>query len=184
MIELEYKVMEDGMKNKKGFTLVELLAVIVILALIMSIAIVSIGGVLQSTRQSTIKETAASIIDGVQKQLLINNRLEAGYFTFGEALLEKGGKDSPLGGTIVYNTTGSGTRIGNSSVYKESGALTCNGSQSFVHVIFDDSMSTGGKFTYTICLSAGAGEYYIDNASYDDLLNNSKTDMFKKAATS
>ena len=34
--------------NKKGFTLVELLAVIVILALIMSIAIVSIGGILKS----------------------------------------------------------------------------------------------------------------------------------------
>ena len=32
--------MEEKMKNKKGFTLVELLAVIVILALIMSIAIV------------------------------------------------------------------------------------------------------------------------------------------------
>ena len=81
------------MKNKKGFTLVELLAVIVILALIMGIAVVSIGGVLNNARQSTFKETALSIINGVRQQATIANELDPGYYYFTVNLLEKGGTD-------------------------------------------------------------------------------------------
>ena len=98
--------------NKKGFTLVELLAVIVILALIMSIAVISMGGVMQSAREGTFKNMALSIIDGVKKQLTVNGQLafnvELGkttkttYFFFEERMLEKGGDTSPLGGKITY----------------------------------------------------------------------------------
>ena len=75
------------MKNKKGFTLVELLAVIVILALIMSIAIVSIGGVLKSSRESTFKETALSIINGVKMQLTVANQLKEGNYYFNSSYI-------------------------------------------------------------------------------------------------
>lgn len=173
------------MKNKKGFTLVELLAVIVILALIMSIAVISIGGVLQSTRQSTFKETAASIIDGVQKHLLVTNELQAGYYTFTDSIVEKGGKESPLGGEIIFSG-GSGTQIGTSPVYRSSAttmSCTANGT-SYVHVAYD---ANAYKYTYTICLttklkSDGTSKnYYITDANnkseYSRLTNNSLVDM-------
>ena len=152
------------MKNKKGFTLVELLAVIVILALIMSIAIISIGGVLQSTRQSTFKETAASIIDGVQKQLLVANELKAGKYVFKDTIIEKGGEDSPLGGKIVYAKDANDgikadNQIGTSPVYRASDTMTCNDTgPSFVRVDYDEDTY---KYTYYICLAAGKNEYYI-----------------------
>lgn len=178
------------MKNKKGFTLVELLAVIVILALIMSIAIVSIGGILQSTRQSTFKETAASIIDGVQKQLLVTNELKEGYYAFGDGIVEKGGIESPLGGNILYKGKGTaqGTyaQIGTSPVYRitpaANSSVTCvNSKDSYVHVTYD---TTSYKYTYTICLTAGSGNYYItdtgNKSEYSLLLDSSKTDMITK----
>lgn len=166
------------MRNKKGFTLVELLAVIVILALIMSIAVISIGGVLQSTRQNSFKETAASIIDGVQKQLLVANELQAGDYTFTNAIVEKGGEKSELGGTIKYNTDKSGTQIGTSPVYRASGAMTCSdGSVSFVHVTYDELTY---KYTYTICLTAGVGEYYINNGELTKLLDSKDVSMIYK----
>ena len=167
------------MKNKKGFTLVELLAVIVILALIMSIAVISIGGVLQSTRQSTFKETAASIIDGVQKQLLVANELKEGNYHFSSTIVDKGGDKSPLGGDINYSNEG--TQIGTSPVYRvdESASfLTCNGgSNSFVHVAYNANTY---KYTYYICLTAGNDNYYINNGELTKLLDNKDTSMIYK----
>ena len=168
------------MRNKKGFTLVELLAVIVILALIMSIAVISIGGVLQSTRQSTFKETAASIIDGVQKQLLVANELSEGNYYFANTIVEKGGEESPLGGKINYYS-GSTGQIGTSPVYRvnsEKTNLECgNSSTSFVHVKYDTDTY---KYTYTICLTAGTAteeHYYIYNGELTKLLDSKDTSM-------
>ena len=171
------------MKNKKGFTLVELLAVIVILALIMSIAVISIGGVLQSTRQSTFKETAASIVDGVQKQLLVANELKAGDYVFKDTIIEKGGDKSPLGGDIKYAETAADgivadNQIGTSPVYRANGTMTCSDTgPSFVHVTYDENTY---KYTYSICLAAGQHEYYIYNAELSRLLDSKDTKMIYK----
>ena len=177
------------MKSKKGFTLVELLAVIVILALIMGIAVVSIGGILQSTRQSTFKETAAGIIDGVQKQLMIGNELKEGYYTFTADIVEKGGTESPLGGNILYKGTSGATaqglgtykQIGTSPVYRintdATHGVSCGPArESYVRVQYNAS---NFKYTYSICLTAGTGNYYINNAEYTTLLG-SDTSMIVK----
>ena len=186
------------MKNKKGFTLVELLAVIVILALIMSIAVVSIGGVLNSTRQSTFKETAVSIINGVRQQLTLANELEEGTYYFLGSILEKGGTDSPLGGTIQYisapDTTGTNagksniksagsaeyvgmTQIGTMGIYRAATAGTCSkANMSFVKVT--KSNGTSNMFTYSICLTAG-DNYYIKDGSETALLNSNDNSMIK-----
>ena len=173
--------------NKKGFTLVELLAVIVILALIMAIAVVSMGGIMRSAREGTFKDTALSIISGVKQQLAINGQMgntETGYYFFQERLLEKGGKTSPLGGDILYvaapdntgktatngSTTKTVTQIGYNGIYKytDTGAPECNAtSKSFVKAEYDD---TNKIFKYSICLTAGAGNPYI-NATETELLN-------------
>ena len=170
------------MKNKKGFTLVELLAVIVILALIMSIAVISIGGVLNSTRQSTYKETAVSIINGVRQQLIVANELTEGDYAFSKALLEKGGDESPLGGTLAINddaVSGCTTtnKIGDNicRLNSNNSAGTCNdGVKSFVHV-----SKEGNVFTYSICLTAGSGKKYINvtEGTETKLLNSNDTTM-------
>lgn len=54
------------MKNNKGFTLVELLAVIVVLAIVMGIAAVAITNVLDSTRKNAYVATAKQFITGAK----------------------------------------------------------------------------------------------------------------------
>jgi type IV pilus assembly protein PilA len=59
-------------KNKKGFTLVELLAVIVILAIILAIAIPSITGLIDSQRKSAFESNVKMIIKGIEYEMLEN----------------------------------------------------------------------------------------------------------------
>ena len=170
------KIMKD---NKKGFTLVELLAVIVILALIMSIAFVSMGNVMRSAQNSTFKENAIAMIDGVKQRLVMKGRLEAGQYFFNSSILEKGGVTSPRGGDFQFVTkpgTNSKTKLQSTGtaqtvvtieegLYKYSGsAIPCsNTTFSNVTVTLDN---TGGSeiFTYRICLTAGAGNPFIDGS--------------------
>jgi len=168
------------MKSKKGFTLVELLAVIVILALIMGIAVVSISGILNSTRQSTMKETAVSIINGVRQQATIANQLYAGDYIFDKNILESGGGAAPLGGEYVFSSLsatecGTGdTKIGSNVCRKGTAFTECKSSStSFVRV------SGTGPFTYSICLTAGSGQKYIELGTEDALLNSNDNSMIK-----
>ncbi len=56
------------MKKKKGFTLVELLAVIVILAVILVIAVPQIISVIESARKGSIESTAKLIAEGAERE--------------------------------------------------------------------------------------------------------------------
>ena len=56
------------MKRKKGFTLVELLAVIVILAVILVIAVPQIMSVIESARKGSIESTAKLIAEGAERE--------------------------------------------------------------------------------------------------------------------
>ena len=56
------------MQKKKGFTLVELLAVIVILAVILVIAVPQIMSVIESTRKGSIESTAKLIAEGAERE--------------------------------------------------------------------------------------------------------------------
>ena len=172
------------MKNKKGFTLVELLAVIVILALIMSIAIVSIGGVLNSARQSTLKETAVSIINGVRQQIIVANELKEGDYVFSKALLEKGGDKSPLGGEfkiaseITCNGSGDVT-IGANICRKGTAYTGCSAGTDPSYVRVSLRSGTTNVYEYKICLAAGDGNKYIDLGEEKALLDSNDTSMIK-----
>lgn len=173
--------------NKKGFTLVELLAVIVILALIMAIAVVSMSGVMSGARQSTMKETGLQIINGVRSQLTLANELIPSNPKFlgtgtdyyvSKALIEKGGDAAPLGGTYQFADSGAGTKIGSTDgVYEASGNVNCNGTnKTFVRVRHD-----GTNWVFSICLTAGKANDdkvypFIKLGTEQDLLT-SKTDM-------
>ena len=54
------------MRENKGFTLVELLAVIVVLAIVMSLAVVAITGVLDNARKATFVSEAKSFLEGAR----------------------------------------------------------------------------------------------------------------------
>ncbi len=58
------------LKNKKGFTLVELLAVIVILAIILAIAVPSISSMITNSKKSSFEANVKMIITGISYQML------------------------------------------------------------------------------------------------------------------
>lgn len=56
------KFLQKKLKNEKGLTLVELLAVIVILGIIAAIAVPSIGGIIENSRVKAIKADAQTAL--------------------------------------------------------------------------------------------------------------------------
>ena len=63
------------MKNKKGFTLVELLAVIVVLAIILVIAVPKVMYVIKDSKKATLESTAKMIASAAEKAKVQNTLL-------------------------------------------------------------------------------------------------------------
>ena len=57
------KFLQKRLKNEKGLTLVELLAVIVILGIIAAIAIPSIGNIIENSKVNAVKADAQNVLD-------------------------------------------------------------------------------------------------------------------------
>ena len=69
------------MKNRKGFTLVELLAVIVILAVLMVIAVPQILNVIESSRERAAKNSLDLLKRGIQTQIASSEITNSNPFT-------------------------------------------------------------------------------------------------------
>ncbi len=144
--------------NKKGFTLVELLAVIVILAILMAIAATNIGPVIDNSRRSSMRTTAQQLIDAVRLQLTSNYELFPGQYCFSEAILDSGGKSAPFGGEYAYcSCTAENNKIGsgvcpdgaNAASTETSSAGACAASEhSYVVVGRDED-----TYSWSICLT-------------------------------
>ncbi len=166
------------MNNKKGFTLAELLATIVVLSLVMSMAVVTISNVINRSRQGTYIETASNVINSVRQQLVSRDQLYEGDYEFLYRILESGGEESPLGGDITYraNLTNcpAENQIGD-FLCKLNTQKTCSDTTtSFVRVTNEN-----GVFKYSICLTAGAGRKYIGLSTEEQLLNSDYNDLIK-----
>ena len=168
------------MKNKKGFTLVELLAVIVILALIMSIAIVSIGGVLKSSRESTFKETALSIINGVKMQLTVANQLKPGTYYFNEKLLDSD-NELPFGGKINYTTEGGTPVPGTNNLLRRipSENATCSKETSSYVTVTNSSE----RYIFKICLTPKKPEGDSDFNTSQKYIYGSEEELLSSTST-
>lgn len=163
--------MKNILKNRKGFTLVELLAVIVILALIMGIAAFSMQGVTENVRISSMKSSAISYLDGVRTSLLAIQDLKPGDYYFDGKILETD-VESPWGGKFTYAESVGATGVTRGG---DAGTLVCGTSGSFVRVNYKSS----GIYDYDICLYDGVGNFVFAN---ENTLVNSKekTDYYKQ----
>ncbi|MFF5993508.1 type II secretion system protein [Lysinibacillus sp. KU-BSD001] len=61
-----FQQLKKRIKNEKGLTLVELLAVIVILGIIAAIAVPAIGNIIQNSRERAVLSEAINIISGAK----------------------------------------------------------------------------------------------------------------------
>ena len=95
---------KSNLKNKKGFTLVELLAVIVVLAIIILIAMPSVMSAMDKARKNSLVTEASEIVKIAQTAYaddMMNAKVPAnsdGYCYSLEYLIEKGYMDKNLGG--------------------------------------------------------------------------------------
>jgi len=140
--------------NNKGFTLVELLAVIVVLAIVMGIAAVAITNVLDSTRKNAFVASARSFIAGAK------------------TLVNTDQTDVLLGGTGTYSpncpTSGTATKpIYLSSIKTENATNESpygqdyDTSASYVLVTATPDATTVGSCNYTYSIYLTDGLYAI-----------------------
>lgn len=149
------------MKNKKGFTLVELLAVIVVLGIVMGIAAVAITNVLDSTRKNAFVASAKQFVEGAK------------------ALVEADMVEAMLGGSGTYVTTCNGsfniavekiktkgdTTEGDTTDKTPWGTAYDKANSKVVVTAADNCQS----FTYAIFLRDAGGDHYIASAAVTDI---------------
>jgi type IV pilus assembly protein PilA len=74
--EMEMKqLLKKRLKNQRGLTLVELLAVVVILGIISSIAVPSIGKIIEETRVKAVKADAIQVLNAAKLYVASGNSI-------------------------------------------------------------------------------------------------------------
>lgn len=168
--------------DNRGFTLVELLAVIVILALIMGIAAYSMQGVIGDVEISSVRTSARNYIEGFRKMLMINGDFAAGDYYISDNMLEKE-VSSPWGEYVYYSGTDTSINANlKNKGYSASGAtLVCGGTGgtgSFIRVTKD----ADNNYKYDICLYDSANNFVF--ASEKVLTKNeSSNDYYRSNVT-
>ncbi|MBG9543263.1 hypothetical protein ABE29_10815 [Cytobacillus firmus] len=87
--------------NSRGFTLVELLAVIAVLGILAAIAVLSIGGVIEKTRRDVCNANTAEVERQYERHLHLEG-VEHSEAAFGQLLLDFGEEVCPVDGVIHY----------------------------------------------------------------------------------
>lgn len=145
------------LKNNSGFTLVELLAVIVILAVIILIASSNVGGIMTDARKNALAIEGNRLIDAAKNAYqmdVLNGNVTTGskcyklQELYDEGLFSKGSKDKYTGSVLVspdangkiitytfwisngsYRVVGETGTTGKTAVSAENASETCDVSQ-------------------------------------------------------
>ena len=169
------------MKRKKGFTLVELLAVIVILAVILIIAMPKISEVIKKTRLSSLEATTKMIINSAEKKYTENQVLEQGT-NIGCSDVVKLNENDYGTCKITFDDKGNASVILNGKKNGKFDNLTCSGTKGNITcsegqtkitlkcVTGKSSLTQGdeyvnGQYTYTYNGSTGWGVVLTDKSS-------------------
>ncbi|MCM3758102.1 type II secretion system GspH family protein [Sporosarcina aquimarina] len=107
------KFLQKKLKNEKGLTLVELLAVIVILGIIAAIAVPSIGNIIENSRQKAILADASNAMEAANLYFVENPEKS----TVDLAELKKGFLDS-AGSLLTVTVTQSTETTSNGTTTK------------------------------------------------------------------
>ena len=125
--EIKLKKMKHILKNEKGLTLIELLAVIVILAIVAAIAVPSIGNIIENSRVGAIKADAQTAMAGAKlyftdnqeaPSVKVSDLVTAGFLESGSSLTADTAITKVTGASTAGNTiNGSGSAGGMTVVF-------------------------------------------------------------------
>jgi len=149
-VEENYRIMN---KNRKGFTLVELLAVIIILAIIMIIAIPTILGIISQSRENSMKRTAQQMARAASLKMSTQDTNESFpcWINFTDLDMESDsdpfGNDGYTGGVQVNRVSGTGdnSRFEFSVVLRGTGKMLISGTGANNQVVPRAQLANSGN---------------------------------------
>ena len=147
----------EKLRNNKGFTLVELLAVIVVLAIVMGLAVVGITAVLENTRKSAFAADAKSYLDGAHQLVRADeaNKLLGGNTTYAPSCSAGTNTTTYIPIDAIKLDSGGKSPYGNTYTKCSSETLTAASTTcSYIEVTANVS-GTSCDYTYRIFLTDG-----------------------------
>ena len=148
--------------NKKGFTLVELLAVIVVLALLMVVATSSIGGALNNSKKNALKTEAQKMLTSVYQEVKSEIMLDSSIYSGAtpKYILKNDGTDYQGAFKIAENKI-----VDYCILYKNGNTTKFSIGKSGANITFDDSDTSTGFSIGNVSVKEGANVCTITETS-------------------
>ncbi|AYV67346.1 prepilin-type cleavage/methylation domain-containing protein [Niallia circulans] len=117
------QLIKQRIKNEKGLTLIELLAVIVILGIIAAIAIPSISGIIQKSKEDAVKADAITILNAAKNYVAGNDMAKGGTISDEELSSYVSGVNLKEFGEYTVTVGEGGTTFGLNATNVEAGKI-------------------------------------------------------------
>lgn len=180
------------MKNNKGFTLVELLATMAILATLMLIAVPNVIGVVQRNKNKTYIEDAKKLATLAEYKVRSNSNLKPSQsysYCFYMDYLDKSKElDEPPNGGI-YNRYKSYVRVYNYGgtikyfvqLVEEKNGTTTGVPETYSQKLYQDNTTSLVKTAVTTACTSSSNRYYYDT---DEQYSSTKLTSYPNSGTS
>jgi type IV pilus assembly protein PilA len=111
------------LKNRKGVTLVELLAVLVIMGIIAAIAVPTIGGLIESSKQKAAEASYTAVLSAAQNYVSGEGLEASDTFTSTDLVTDEYLDADPFGAVVTF-TVGANSSV---TITAPTGAITIDG---------------------------------------------------------